>query len=190
LETKSYYIDASGKQILHGPDIQFLENGNKWRESQYRHGKREGLLIEWDPISGDKVREESYRADRREGPAVEWHSKSRKRSECTYRDDRIVGKRVYWNAAGALQVEEVYDEKGNLSELTGWHDNGQKAKHGGFKGVWPEVWGGAQLAGKRDGTWTYWDTDGKLVAEGQWRSGRPWERNMRCAASIREPVGR
>ena len=42
-------------------------------------------------------------------------------------------------------------------------------------GVWPEVSGGPQLAGKRDGTWTYWDTDGKLVAEGQWKSGRPWD---------------
>jgi antitoxin component YwqK of YwqJK toxin-antitoxin module len=175
LETKSYYLDASGKQVLHGPDIEFFENGKKWRESEYRHGKREGLLIEWSHLTGEKVLEETYHADRREGLAVEWYFKDVKRSECTYRGDRIVGKRLYWGTNGRLQVEEVYDEWGVLTEYTAWHDNGTRAKHGKFKGRWRDVWGGPYLAGRRDGTWTYWDQGGNVLAEGQWRDGKPWE---------------
>lgn len=176
LETQSYYINAAGQKVLHGPDIQFYENGKKWREIQYRHGKLDGALIEYDRYFGDRVREENYRNNLREGPAVTWHLKDRKASQCTYHHDRIVGKRLFWNATnGALQLEEVYDDDGSLAELTAWHDNGQKAKHGQFKGAWRKVFGGSQLAGKRDGTWTYWDTEGKVVAEGQWRAGKPWE---------------
>ncbi|HEV8378119.1 MAG TPA: hypothetical protein VGP99_04665 [Tepidisphaeraceae bacterium] len=176
IETKSYYLSARGEKVLHGPDIQFYENGKTWRQADYRHGKRDGLLVEYSPYSGEKVREEHYRDDRREGLTVEWHFKDRKASECTYHNDRIVGKRLYWNGInGALQVEEIYDDDRYLAELTAWHDNGQKAKHGWFKGVWPKVMGGPQLAGKRDGTWTYWDTEGKIVAEGQWKVGKPWE---------------
>jgi antitoxin component YwqK of YwqJK toxin-antitoxin module len=142
---------------------------------QYRDGKMDGLLVEYDPYFGEKSREEHYQDGRREGLAVEWGSKDRKTSQCTYHNDRIVGKRLYWNATnGALRAEEIYDN-GYLAELTVWHENGPKAKHGRFKGVWPDVSGGPQLAGKRDGTWTYWDADGKVVAEGQWKVGKPWE---------------
>jgi antitoxin component YwqK of YwqJK toxin-antitoxin module len=176
IETKTYYLNASGEKVLHGPDIHFYEDGKTWRQVEYRDGKMDGLLVEYDPYFGEKAREVHYRDDRREGPAVEWYSKGRKASECTYHHDRIVGKRLYWNETnGALRAEEVYDDDGYLAEFTVWHENGQKAKHGQFKGVWPDVWGGPQLAGKRDGTWTYWDDQGKVVAEGQWRKGEPWE---------------
>src|SRR3954470_20949236 len=50
LETRSYYLDPAGRKVQHGPDIHFSENGKKYRESQYRHGLREGTLVQWDPM--------------------------------------------------------------------------------------------------------------------------------------------
>src|SRR4051812_37719591 len=73
IETKSYYLNASGEKVLHGPDIQFYENGKKFREVNYRDGMHDGLLVEYSPYSGDKTREEHFRDGRREGLAVEWH---------------------------------------------------------------------------------------------------------------------
>jgi antitoxin component YwqK of YwqJK toxin-antitoxin module len=173
LETRSYYLNPAGEKVQHGLDTQFLENGNKYRESHYRDGVLDGALVEWDPLTGDKVREESFRTGLQEGTAVRWHSKDRKASECIYHAGRIVGKALYWDSDGRLEMEEVYDDAGHLAELTVWHPNGQPHKHGHFNGVWPDVWGGPQLAGKRDGTWTYRDPDGNLTAEGTWKDGKP-----------------
>lgn len=176
IETRSYYLSASGEKVLHGPDISYFDNGKKRLEVPYRDGLREGVLTEWDPYEGYVVRQETYKANLREGPAIRWHSPGHKSSECTYHEDLIVGKQRYWNSTnGGLQIEEVYDDQGHLSEGTKFYDNGQKKLHGYFRGVWPDVWGGAWLAGKRDGTWSYWDSSGKLVAEGTWKDGKPWE---------------
>lgn len=176
VETKSYYVNAAGKRVLHGPNVQFYENGKIRLEVPYRDGQIDGLLVEYSPFSGEKEREEQFRKGRHEGLSVEWHSPGRKASQCTYHNDRIVGSRLYWNAInGALSFRETYDANGDLAEVTAWYDNGQLEKRGRFKGVWPDVWGGPQIAGRRDGRWTYWDQGGKVTAEGDWKDGKPWE---------------
>lgn len=175
-ERRSYYVNAAGEKVLHGPDFQFYENGKVALEVPYRHGQMNGLLVEYDRYSGEKVREEQFREGRREGLSVEWHYPGHKASQCTYHNDRIVGSRLHWNSKnGALSFQETYDANGDLAEVTAWYDNGQLEKRGRFKGVWPDVWGGPQVAGRRDGRWTYWNQDGKVAAEGDWKDGKPWE---------------
>jgi len=175
IETKSYYVNAAGEKILHGPNVQFYENGKVRLVVPYRHELTDGLLVEYSPYTGEKEREEQFREGRREGLSIEWHYPGRKASQCTYHNDRIVGSRVCWNSKnGAPSFQETYDANGDLAEVTAWYDNGQLEKRGRFKGVWPDVWGGPQVSGRRDGTWTYWNPDGKVVAEGEWKDGKPW----------------
>lgn len=176
LETKSYYVDSSGRKIQHGPDISYFDDGKRRLEVNYDHGRLQGVLTEWDPYEGDKVREQHFKDGLQDGPSTTWYSPKQKRSECTYKDGKIDGKQLYWNSHnGGLQIEEISDADGELVEGTMWHDNGQKKLHGYFKGAWDDVWGGPWLYGKRDGEWTYWDDKGKVITSGVWNNGKPWE---------------
>src|SRR4051812_39886161 len=57
LETKSYYLDASGQHVQHGPDIYFFDNGKKRLEANYRDGLMDGTVTEFSLYSDEKERE-------------------------------------------------------------------------------------------------------------------------------------
>ncbi len=58
--------------------------------------------------------------------------------------------------------------------MVGWHQNGQKSMEGGLvasKGK-DELFENPPL---KHGTWKSWKEDGKILAEGVWKNGKPWD---------------
>ncbi len=101
-------------------------------------------------------------------------------------------RRVYW-PNGKLKLGERYDEAGHPAEAWCYHENGQLGMHGTLKwnpdspskGVWikdPLDWGKDWDPSDHHGTWTLWDSSGKLVARGEWRDGKPWDGT--CAVRV------
>lgn len=46
-EEINYYISESGDRVRHGTYTKWFENGQKWRQIEYVHGKMHGRLTEW-----------------------------------------------------------------------------------------------------------------------------------------------
>ena len=58
-----------------------------------------------------------------------------------------------------------------------FHPNGKRKEEGHFGGWYEDTklfWNEAANM-KKEGRWRYWDKEGKLLAEGEFRDGRPWE---------------
>ena len=166
-EVESYY--SSGATIVkHGPTTHLLDDGKPWLQVTYAHGKMNGPLTEWDPFNGNIVRQGSFTNDLETGKWV-WcqPGTGEKLAECMYQNGKLEGRKTLWRE-GKLAVEEEYENGEKISERT-WHDNGKLSEEGTFSN------------GKKDGSWTYWDRDGHLLARGQWKDGKPWDGACRVA---------
>jgi antitoxin component YwqK of YwqJK toxin-antitoxin module len=170
-----FYLDAAGKKILHGIQKDGFENGQLRLSIEYVEGLRQGVLTEWYP-DGQKAREGSWIKDHETGLWAGWQPSGEKEWEAIYKDGRIVGKKVYW-ATPPMVVprppgprskelvivrEENYDATGDMTEVVKYHYNGKQSMRGLF------------TAGKKNGTWTYWDKSGEVLADGVWKDGAPW----------------
>jgi antitoxin component YwqK of YwqJK toxin-antitoxin module len=173
ISTEGFYIDKRGKKVLHGPKIVWFDNGRKSQEVQYVDGKMHGSQIEWNRF-GDRILEGTWDQDQRVGTWTGWHLHGKKASECTYKKGLIVGSKRYWNNRGKLIREDRYKE-GHLREVTAWYDNGQKEYHGTFSVPKEDGSRGLFEGPPRDGVWTYWDREGKTLAQGTWKDGKPWD---------------
>jgi antitoxin component YwqK of YwqJK toxin-antitoxin module len=91
------------------------------------------------------------------------------RSVTTYVRGRRVGSSKHWNLKKILIHEEHFDDQGETVRFESFFDDGSKRRSGSFlprRGFETEV--------RRTGTWTYWNQAGKVVAEGEWKEGKPW----------------
>jgi len=158
----TYYLDEAGNRVYHGKDSAWAQDGHKHREQEYRNGKRHGSLVAWYP-DGQKTREGRWADNKKTGVWTGWHQTGDKAWACTYKNGKIVGKKTYW-LQDKVYLEETHDDNGQIAEVVRWHlgGNGLKAVHGHFAG------------GEKNGQWIYWDKDGEVEAEGQWRNGKPW----------------
>jgi antitoxin component YwqK of YwqJK toxin-antitoxin module len=155
-----YYLDASGKRVLHGIQTEGFENGKVRLSLEYVDGIRQGVLTEWFP-DGQKAREGKWDNGQQSGLWTAWQPTGQKEWEATYKDGHIIGKKVSWTS-GTIVMEETYSDQGVLTEVVKYHRNGKRAMQGSY------------LVGKKNGTWTYWDKSGAIEAEGEWKDDAPW----------------
>jgi antitoxin component YwqK of YwqJK toxin-antitoxin module len=174
--SRSYYLGADGAKVAHGPEVDYWYNtGEKRWVTSYRHGVRHGVRTEWDMLG--RVRsQDQYVAGTQQGPSVEWHEPGKLRSHCVYQDDtlfgRIVGPKVQWHPRGsAVWKVEAYNLAGEQTEEATWHENGRLQSHGTYRVS--NGWWDSRPTGQH-GLWRFWDDQGRLAAEGEWRYGRPW----------------
>jgi len=211
LERYTYYIDESGQKVRHGVYMLFSGRGFPIERSEFENGKRHGLYMRWCVLVPEFKEEEGrYVNGSREGVWVWWLNK-RKEAQCTYRNGKIVGKKVFFIRSGkvpenTVRGEEVYDEDGYLTDVIDYWDftKGVKRRHARFRrpdranpediermmrGEPPRE--GFDLFALnrpvRHGVTTYWDKNGKIVAEGTWKDGKPWEGV--CATPLRGSLG-
>jgi antitoxin component YwqK of YwqJK toxin-antitoxin module len=176
IETHTFYINPEGEEVREGAQVQWYSNGQKHREIRYHDGIPDGDQIEWD-LSGAKESECHYRHGLKTGSETTWGPLGRKSSECIYKDGRIVGKKTFWFDNGVVAKEETYDQSGKLSDVMLFHPNGKRKVQGHFGGRYEDtkfLWNAAGNL-KKEGRWSYWDDQGKLLAEGEFRDGQPWE---------------
>lgn len=157
----TYYLDGDGAKVRHAKSVEWFENGQRRLELEYSHGKLNGGMIEWYPDS-QMAEVGAWKKNQKEGTWTKWHPLGDKAWECTYAGGLIIGQKTYWSDGKVIMVK-VFDEKGNRTETTQWHENGKKSVQGTF------------TDNKKHGTWTYWDYQGKTKARGEWKDGKPWD---------------
>jgi hypothetical protein len=195
LVTETFYTDETGTDVKEGPEVHWYQPGKKHIEVPYHRGRIHGILREWSE-GGKKTREEQFKDGFQDGPSTTWYTSGQLQSESLYKDGKIIGKKRSYSEAGKLRKEQVYDKTGTLSEVTTYYDNGQSKIHGYFGSqadTTKFLWGQAGNLNK-NGTWTYWDEQGRVIAEGIFKDGQPWEGicgvSQRDSSFIRETWGR
>ena len=163
---ETYRIDHKGRSVQHGVATYFFENGRTNIQVTYANGKRNGPLTEWNALTGTIIRQGNFTNDLEAGKWTWWQPTGEKLSECTYKAGKIVGKKISW-FNGKPAVEETYNVAGELVQSISWHQSEKSeqqkmAKRGTFKD------------GKKHGKWTYWNEDGTIKADGEWKNGKPW----------------
>lgn len=132
--TESAYKNEKGKNVSHGPSIDYYDNGRKWTEVHYRNGKMHGKFCHWTSDGQPTVRG-TYRDGKREGLWTEWHGTGKLRSQCRYSNGNIQGSKVWFGNDGKTVIrEDRYDPMSHrLTEQVRWHENGKMAMHGTYK---------------------------------------------------------
>lgn len=192
LSREEGYTNSSGTFLRHGHFTVYNgRDGSKWWEKTYQRGQLNGPYTQWQRGGALALRAQ-YTNGLESGTWSWWYENGRKQAECVYVKGRIVGSRTTWaysddtNSPPRLAKEEFFDRKGNPTRLVGWHTNGVKSLEGGLLPpkrkdiLFPEP-------PLRIGVWKYWNKDGKLIAEGEWKSGEPW--NGVCSAPFGGSAG-
>jgi len=161
--TKRYYLNPKNEEILHGQQIEFFKNGQKRLETNYQHGKLDGVQIEYHQLEGiNSISRIGHWTDNlKSGRWIWFDANGERSSECFYKEDKIVGYKRHWDR-GKLSQLEFYDKNDNIVRLESFYPNGRKSKRGKFKN------------GVKHGAWTYWDNDGNITSKCEWKYGEPW----------------
>lgn len=147
--TYEYYLDARGREVRHGTEIERLSAGGVIRKGFWKDGRRDGA---W----------ESYR------------SNGSVRSRETFVSGRPTGMAQWWNDDGSIQQERKFDASGGLIEESQFYGDGKKMRHGKYSPDTSPSSIFARTPPKRVGTWTYWNRAGEEIAKGEFIDGKPW----------------
>lgn len=168
----------------HGTAVWYWSNGEKMRQAEFRNGRMQGELIEWDR-QNRVTRRAAYHDNRELITRRTWFHQDQQQTE-----DRFLGPQLefsgrddWWNARpAAIQTVGLAEQQGLAQEwfrngqlkmkgqyqsdlrqgpFMWWHRNGQKQAEGQFAG------------GSRDGHWTWWHDNGRLAIQGSYRDDMP-----------------
>jgi len=124
----------------------------------YKNG--DSLLYKIDSYESGVLKSKvPYNAnDKMHGEGRWWYESGELRTIGIYSNGQKHGDFVFYHPNAKIQQESTY--KNNLldGETKVYHDNGQISKHAIY------------YAGKRVGTWKYWDITGKLIMEEEYRN--------------------
>jgi antitoxin component YwqK of YwqJK toxin-antitoxin module len=92
----AYYEDGKTPKIeqtyvggqLNGPRKTYFKNGKLWQQAEYKDGKLEGAVIEWND-KGDKIAEATFSGDKLNGRLTRWSSEG-KVTEQTFKDNKLI----------------------------------------------------------------------------------------------------
>ena len=133
-------------------------NGQKAREVEYEHGKRNGALIYFYD-NGRKCFKQHYVDGTCSGRDRGWYADGSKSYEGQYVDGKRDGVWTHWYQDGRLQSCEELRMGESHGIRTAWHENGQKHYESSYKN------------GKKHGPDKAWDADGNLHWSRVYRSG-------------------
>ena len=93
---------------MEGLEVRWYENGQKYREGNWKNGSMEGLFVYWHE-NGKKKLEENFKNSQWNGSLIEWHKNGQKLGEQNYKEGKLVeGSAKYWNSKG--EPVDTYEE--------------------------------------------------------------------------------
>lgn len=97
-----------GRYVQHGC---FADGAEIRIEEEYRHGRREGCVIQWFLSPPTQKRAEcEYRNDVPHGRNVTWHADGTKQMECVWRDGKLDGVYSLYTGIGEPTTQYLYEE--------------------------------------------------------------------------------
>lgn len=99
------------------------ENGQKKYESNWKNGKREGLVIEWYE-NGQKAAEINWKDGKQDGLVTQWHKNGQKKAEANDKNGKREGLATFWYDNGQKEAEENWKDDKRVGKWTEWDEKG------------------------------------------------------------------
>jgi len=95
----------------HGWERFYGDKGEKWEETHYKNGKRDGRYTKWFGLEygGKKYRETHYKDDKEHGRETTWFDNGQKRFEVNYENGQLQGWFLEWDLDGKKIKEDFYN---------------------------------------------------------------------------------
>jgi antitoxin component YwqK of YwqJK toxin-antitoxin module len=124
------YAVLRGTDQKEGLYEEWFDSGQKYREVQYRNGRKNGLCVEYSPFNGEKRQEALYRDDQLDGRCIEWYRDGGLKSiEKEYHKDKFYGVKATWYFTnGGKSIEIEYDPLKLEEVKTVWNEQGERVK--------------------------------------------------------------
>jgi antitoxin component YwqK of YwqJK toxin-antitoxin module len=150
-------------------EVEWYKNGQKKSAIPYKKGKQYGRVKRWYP-NGQKEEDVMMKNTRVHGYYRSWHSNGKKKHEFFSINNVMSGDYFDWNENGALiwQIQELKDE--NKISVVNYWENGQIKMTG--KSKMPTSLSIHEWSQSRDGQWTYYYKDGKVIKGESYLDGR------------------
>lgn len=114
-----------GSNTLDGELILWHNNGQKWVEGHYEHGRPQGAWRVWHK-NGQKRDEFYFNNGKLQGKAISWYENGAKRLEGGFQDGVEEGLWVYWFDNGQRSEEGSYRRGERVGRWTYWDQSGNK----------------------------------------------------------------
>lgn len=161
----------------------YFRNGSLKEKYAVSKGKKEGLYLEYFP-NGTLEYSIIYKNDAPEGPVTSYHPNGQKRQTFSLKGGSIDGKKLSYYPSGQLEQEYVYTEGLYNGEYVTYFSNGKVSEKGSYKngkqiGELKEYYSNGAVSysgvldesGKQNGTFAYYDLDGKKYHEFHFSKG-------------------
>ncbi|SVE06804.1 uncharacterized protein METZ01_LOCUS459658 [marine metagenome] len=97
--TVFYYKETQNK-VLKVKSDSYYRNGQKWEETTYKDGKKDGKWTTWNP-NGLKSIERTYKDGEPDGLWTVWYENGQKKREVIYKDKKRFSYKT-WNRDGSV----------------------------------------------------------------------------------------
>ena len=97
--TVFYYKETQNK-VLKVKSDSYYRNGQKWKETTYKDGKKDGKWTTWNP-NGLKSIERTYKDGEPDGLWTVWYENGQKKREVIYKDKKRFSYKT-WNRDGSV----------------------------------------------------------------------------------------
>ncbi len=114
-------------QLFNGLGYELYQNGELWIEANYKDGRCDGVLKEWDQ-KGQLKLEENYKSGEKDGvQKYYWKANGKLLDESNWRKGKLHGISKTWHENGQLLIEENYITGRLISEKC-WNEKGEKIR--------------------------------------------------------------
>ena len=184
--------------------IFYYENGQKWKEVDYKRGIEIAIEKEWYENGQIKEKWNLINDETKHGKWISYYENGPIKEEEIYKNYEIENPADFRSKKGIIKKYKNqngiwfnYYEKDRYGKWTSYYDNGQKKKEGNYKNGWKDgLWIEWHENGQKrvecrhkgtiidpelgrsvhDGKFTVWTQDGLIKKEGNYINGvREWE---------------
>ena len=156
IQMKSPYKSKKLKKH-HGKVTYYYENGNKSYEVKYINDLKDGEFTRWYE-TGEVEQKGGYKKEVKSGTWQGWYQNGQQSYS------------KYYHKGKEEDTSEYFYESGELEEKNNWIDNSTFLCEG-FHENGVLHYSGEIKFDKKNGKWTYWNDDGKIKSEGNFKNG-------------------
>jgi len=128
--------------VLHGPNIEYWENGNIKREHTFYNGQVQGIQKFYFK-NGNLQEKRLLRNTMRDGYDSSWYENGKLYYVNEYKDNKLHGIALEWDSTGVLRKSVNFENGLENGTRTVWYENGEKSiqniKNGKLHGL-TEIW--------------------------------------------------
>jgi antitoxin component YwqK of YwqJK toxin-antitoxin module len=159
---ETYRLLPSGREILDGPMTRYWPNGKKASVEEFRKGIRHGRDESWLE-NGQLSWRGNWKDGLKEGRWEYYWPGGKRMSEMIFKNGLHTDVVIYSDWQGKKFLERNYNQTGEVTRETTWRALSKQK--------YTEI---HLNKGQLHGTASVWDIKGKVIAEGVWREGKPW----------------